>query len=111
MHEFYLPAGPYLEALVERITLKPVHEGFTLINLRLPGVHLPGIQAHRDTAGTVTLKAPERAEQHGQLWSIINLQPGVLEGAARETTRLLAMGAARVPRRNASGPHKGGERG
>jgi len=74
-------SGTIAPSLIERVALRVVRDDFAFASIRLPDVHLHGIEARRGPGGIVTLRAPTRTVE-GRAWPIYALQPGAVEAAA-----------------------------
>lgn len=74
--------------LLERVVVKRIRPDFAFIDVRIPGAHLRGIEARRDASGRVSLRCPEKADRHGQLWPVFSLAPATLDAAADAVARL-----------------------
>ena len=74
--------------MLECVTVRPVRDDFAYVDIRLPQVHLTGIEARRGHSGAVTLRGPTRMDGNGRRQPIFALQPGVTEAAAEAVAAL-----------------------
>ncbi|RKK03317.1 hypothetical protein EBE87_25915 [Pseudoroseomonas wenyumeiae] len=69
--------------LIERVVVKVIDRDLAFVELRLPGVLLKGMRAHRKSDGSVFLQPPTREGSDGRFWPLYTLQPGIAEAAVR----------------------------